>query len=313
MTAKPQIHFQFNVQSGCLCYGALHNIWHGASSPVQGFPATVSRHTGGTVASHILEFHTSAKNGTWNAFQLVEKGTTNVRAWFIAHSEVDPEAEIDKILRVSGSPYEPDSGSNLNDEKTSAAGILFINRYDWGYYDNRAKENAAIAVEADLEAASYQHYEAAGLVDLKSAKTDVLRWQEEKSHERGTSQGGIWMHIPNSEYMFGRFGFDEGRTGAQSFLFFTTTTIFTRITFAGLDRTLRLDETDEERFQRYLREGRNFDGLESLGEMIGMLLQPPSESEYLGPYENHQRILRGSDIDALRYKPESGAKDFADA
>ena len=73
MTAKPQVYSQFTVTSGCLCYGALHNIWYGASSLIQEFPTAIDRRTGGTVISQILEFNVRAMNGTWNAFQLVEK------------------------------------------------------------------------------------------------------------------------------------------------------------------------------------------------------------------------------------------------
>jgi len=70
--------------------------------------------------------------------------------WFASHSDVDPEVEIDKILRVSGSPYEHDNGSRLNDEKTAAEAVLVINRYEWGYYDKRGKNEIGVDDEAEI-------------------------------------------------------------------------------------------------------------------------------------------------------------------
>ncbi|KAM3075642.1 hypothetical protein ACMFMG_007776 [Clarireedia jacksonii] len=44
------------------------------------------------------------------------------------------------ILRMSGSPYGPDSGRQFNDEMTAREAVSVSNRYDWGYYDKRGKE-----------------------------------------------------------------------------------------------------------------------------------------------------------------------------
>jgi hypothetical protein len=159
-----------------------HNVWRGASSPIREFPTTIDRRAGGTVLAQILEFNIVAKNGIWNTFQLVEKGTDRLCAWFASHSDVDPEVEIDKILRVSGSPYERDSGSRFNDEKTTAEAVLVINRYDWGYYDNRGKDEIGVD-EADIADFTTRVFgEGAELVDLGSAKTEVLRWKEKNRH-----------------------------------------------------------------------------------------------------------------------------------
>lgn len=314
--ARPRVHSEFNVTSGCLCYGDLHNVWHGASSPIRDFPTTIGRHIGGTVTAQILDFNTVAKNGIWKTFQLVEKGTGRLCAWFASHSDVDPEVEIDKILRVSGSPYERDSGSRFNDEKTAAEAVLVINRYDWGYYDKRGKEEIGVNDEVDIDNLTTLVFgEGLGLVDLGSAKTEVLQWKEESPHERGNPSGGAWMFIPGSECMFGRFGFDEARTAARSFLFFTMNTYFSRTGFVGLDRTIRLEESDEEWFQRCLREGRTFEGLDTLEHQIAQcewssLL--PAESEYLGPYDSHEHLLKSTDIDAIRIRPGVKAPEFAE-
>jgi hypothetical protein len=314
MMNKPQVHAQFTVSSGCLCYGDLHNVWHGASAPIREFPTTVGRHAGGTVIAQALEFNIVAKNGTWNAFQLVEKDTDRLCAWFACHSDVDPEVEVDKILRVSGSPYERDSGSRYNDEKTAAEAVLVINRYDWGYYDNRGKKEIGAEDNADIVTSSV-FGEGAGLVDFGSAKTEVLRWKEKNPHERDSSPSAIWMFVPGGEYMFGRFGFDEARTAARSFIFFTTSTYFPGTKFVGLSNTLRLEETDEEWFQRNLREGYKFEGLDTLEQRItswNLSTHLPAESEYLGPYDSHEHVLRSTDIDAIRIRPGVQAYEFAD-
>jgi hypothetical protein len=139
------MHSQFIVKSSCLCYGDLHNIWHGACSPIQGFP-TPAPERSGTVRIHKLEYNVSALDGTWKTYQLVDIGSQIVRAWVACHSSVNPEEEIDKILRVSGSPYEWYSGSTVNNAETAAEGVLVINRYDWGGYDERGMEEAGVLV-----------------------------------------------------------------------------------------------------------------------------------------------------------------------
>jgi hypothetical protein len=263
----------------------------------------VAQHAGGTVKAQILQFNVTAKNGAWNAFQLVAKDTGRVCAWFVCHSSVDPEVEIDKILRVSGSPYEPDSGSQFNNENTVAEAVLVINRYDWGYHDKRGKEELGIVDEANIENFSTQVFgEGAGLVDIGTAKAEVLQWQKKERHEVDTRPGGIWMFIPGGEYMFGRFGFDESRVAARSFLLFTTYTNFTNTTFVGLDNTLRIFETDEERFQRRLHEGYNFEGFDVLYQMKNMFGNSkflPAESEYLGPYDSHEYLMQTTDFEAI--------------
>jgi hypothetical protein len=318
MTTKPQVYAQFTVTSGCLCYGDIHNIWHGATIPIQQFPMSVTQHASGTVKAQKVQFNVTAKNGTWNAFQLVGKDTGRVSAWFVCHSDVDPEMEIDKILRVSGSPYEPDSGSQFNNEKTAAEAVYAINRYDWGWYDKHGKKELGIDDEVNIENLNARVFgEGVGLVDFGVAKTEVLRWQKKERHEIDTRPGGIWMFIPGGEYMFGRFGFDEGRVAARSFIIFTTCTNFTNTTFVGLENTLRVFETDEERFQRRLREGCDFEGLDTLEKMRNMFedlnaISLPAESEYLGPYDSHEYLIRTTDfeasLDGIELLPQSSRR-----
>jgi hypothetical protein len=303
MAASPIVHTTISVSSGYLCFGGLHNIWNGASSPLQGFPS-VRPQTSGTVKAQPIEFNIVARNGTWNAFQLVDLRTSEVAAWFLAHSNVDPEREVDKILRVSGSPYEPDSGSTFNNDKTAAEGVFVINRYDWGYYDKRSEDEVVVP-----EQPWSGRFEAAGLVDLGEARSMVLRWKDQPSREAEWSESGAWLHIPGGEYMFGRFGFDDDRTAARSFLFFTTNTVFTSTAFKGLERTLRKEETPKEMFERRLQEGHDFSGLDLIARLyhppqhpnIRSLFPPPTPlADRLGPYPLSDHVLRAQDINAIR-------------
>ena len=299
MASSPKPHADFTVTSSCLCYGELNNIWHGASSPrpQQGLPAA-SPQPAVTVLRQLVEYNLPAKNGKWIAYQLVKVGTTTVCAWFVAHEDVDPVREADKILQVCGSPYEGDGRSSWNDERTRAEGVLVINRYDWGSYDKRAQDIFSIDYDETYIDVSIS----AGLVDYDAAKVEVERWKLQPAKERGQQSNGIWLYIPDSEYMFGRFGFNEDHSLAQSFLFFSTYTVFTETAFEGTGQSsLRKNETDLERLERRLREGFDFSGLGVL-EMMGSGLWKmdiPDESEYLGPYDEAEHVLDGSDIDAI--------------
>ncbi|KAI1331294.1 hypothetical protein F5Y16DRAFT_361104 [Xylariaceae sp. FL0255] len=306
--SQPQEHSKFSVSSSCLCYGALHNIFHGASSPVQTFSARVEGRTGGTVISQILYFNIAAENGTWIAYQLNDNLTNQVCGWFVCHSDIDPSSEIDKILNVAGSPYE--GGENSNTENTAAEGVFVINRYDWGHYDSRAREDVPNWEDDGAL------YEAAGLVDLATAKEAVLKWNEDRSAERQPLPDGVWMCIPGGEYMFGRFGFNEDRSAARSFLFFTTNTVFNRTTFAGQKRTLRQGSTEGDESQA--TQVASFSGSDPEGfERLQKRLQwsnskIPSESDMLGPYAKSDFILQESDIEAIRVRPGVSAAEFLD-
>ncbi len=306
MAATPSAFATVSVSSGCLCFGALHNIWNGASMPVQAFPTTRPR-TSGTVQAQPLEFNVAARNGVWNVFKLIDVRTKQVAAWFLAHSDVDPEREADKILRASGSPYEEDSGSRFNDDKTAAEGVFVINRYDWGYYDQRSKDEMddTVAAEERME----ELFEAAGLVDLAAARAAVLGWKDQRSSQRQWPEGGAWLHIPRGEYTFGRFGFDDDRAAARSFLFFTTNTVFTQTAFEGLERSLRKEETPKERFERRIQEGFDFSGLETLRNMsrvpddpgrLSLFPPAPPPTDRLGPYDRTDHVLRAQEINAIR-------------
>lgn len=309
MATAREVYSEFSVTSGGLCFGGLHNIWQGASVPVQGFPE-VRPNRDGTVQVHRLEFNVPAQNGTWTAFHLVDTRTDRVCGWFICHHDVDEDQEIDKILRVSGSPYEHDSGSSMNNDETDAQGVLVINSYDWGWYQKQFMDEIGEGVE-DGEGGILGNLHPAGLVDYAQANNQVQEWKKQRLSERNPSKAGVWMYIPRGEYMFGRFGFDDEHTAARSFLFFCTDTEFTHTTFAGLQQPLRKEETDEERFERRLRDGFDFSGIARLREISSppsdptlnqwpRYIPPPPESECLGPYDKGEHILRAQDLDSLR-------------
>jgi hypothetical protein len=288
------MHSQFTVKSSCLCYGDLHNIWVGASSPIQGFPTPAPEYSG-TVRAHKLEFNVSALNGTWKTFHLVDIGSQMVRAWFACHSSVNPEEEVDKILRVSGSPYEWESGSNVNNAETAAEGVLVINRYDWGWYDQRGMAEAGDALE-DEGVGKYGL--CVGLVDLESAKEQALQWKGQDNAERDSAEAGAWLYIPYAEYLFGRFGFDEEHAAARSFLFFTESTSFMHTGFQGLSYPLRKDESPEEIFDHHLNSGEQFEGLDIMRKHFSSV-DYPAESDCLGPFDISDSLLEESDWDAL--------------
>ena len=79
---------------------------------------------------------------------------------------------------------------------------------------------------------------------------------------------GTWLAC-EGEYSFGRFGLTEDRAEAQSFLFFTAETDFTRTRFPGAGGALRERLSPAERYARRLAAGETFDGLEALRECGG--------------------------------------------
>ncbi|OOO06538.1 hypothetical protein OAory_01087410 [Aspergillus oryzae] len=265
MTTTPQSYATFSIESGCLCFGELHNIWSGSLVPIQGFPS-IQPDRSGTVKAHRLKFNIPARNGTWQAFQLVDIETEVVSGWFLWHSDVDPGREIARILRVSGSPYEPDSGSTMNNEKTRAEGVLVINRYDWGYYDARCRDEMDEELggpDPERRTADVEFSESVGVVDYAQAKSQVAAWKVQSPDRQCGCEAGVWMRIPVAEYKIGRFGFNDDRV-AHSFLFFSGGTHFTQTSLAGHSRPLREPETDVERFERRLREDFDFSGLQLL-------------------------------------------------
>ncbi|KAK3180782.1 hypothetical protein K4F52_007873 [Lecanicillium sp. MT-2017a] len=300
MTDKPTPtpHSSFTVSSGCLCYGHLHNMCHGLTLPTQPFPSVVEKPSHGTVTVQRVQYNIVALNGTWRAYELVSTLSKECTAWFVCHDSVNPESEVDKILRVSGSPYEFDSGSQWHDDKTVQEGVLPINRYDWGYYDKRCKDQVP-----DLD--DFDNFgwegEGLGLVDCAHARDYIGLWKDVRPLQRESQAHGLWMNVMQ-EYMFGRFGFTDDHKAARSFLWFTTNTDFAFTTFAGLETTLRVFESDYDRMSRLLREGYNMDGLELVQRELKKYQESgkvPPDGELRGPYNVANYILDSRDADLI--------------
>ncbi|KAF5587849.1 hypothetical protein FPANT_6789 [Fusarium pseudoanthophilum] len=312
MANSPTIHSTLSVVSGQLCFGSLHNIWFGSSAITQGLPVAPP-HPSGTVQAHSINYNIAAQNGIWNVYKLVISETSDAVAWFVTHADIDPRQEVDQILRISGSPYEPDHGSTMNSDITSQAGVFVVNRYDWGYYDERCLDEIGEGQEeGDDDALANSN--SLGLVDRSVAQEMVQQWQGQRPSKRDSTEHGVWLYIPYGEYMFGRFGFNDTHTAARSFLFFSGGTEFTRTSFLGILGTLREYMTPKERFGRQLLEGVDFSGMGMVRDMISCReVSPPPPPELLGPYDPSDYILREQDIEALRsYSEEQASQPDAE-
>ncbi|KAM3532859.1 hypothetical protein MY4038_003865 [Beauveria bassiana] len=298
----PKPHSSFTVSSGCLCYGHLHNMCHGLTLPPQPFPNAVEWHMDGTIKSQIVHYNITALNGTWHAYELVDSRSGERTAWFVCHDSVSPETEVDKMLRVSGSPYEFDSGSQWHSDETVEEGVLPINRYDWGYYDERCKDEASDDSDgSDNLFSGEEGGESLGLVDYAHARDYIGLWKDVPPPQRESQAHGLWMEVMG-EYMFGRFGFTDDHKAARSFFWFTTCTEFAFTTFAGLETTLRVFESDQDRMSRLLREGFNMDGLELVQGELQEHQQSgtvPPDDGLRGPYEAADYILDAQDADLI--------------
>ncbi|KAF5548559.1 hypothetical protein FPHYL_9890 [Fusarium phyllophilum] len=275
MANSPIIQSTLSVVSGQLCFGSLHNIWFGSSAPSQGLPVAPPQPST-TVKAHSINYNVPAQNGMWNVFKLVVSGTSDAAAWFVAHEDIDPRQEVDKILRLSSSPYEADHGSTVNNDVTSQAGVFVVNRYDWSYYDRRCFDEIGQGQE-EGDDDTLANSNSLGLVDHSVAQEMVQQWKDQRPSQRDSAKHGT------------------------SFLFFSADTEFTKTSFLGIPGTLQEHMKSQERFERQLREGVDFSGMEMVQDMIScqqVSLSPASE--LLGPYDPNDYILREQDIETLR-------------
>lgn len=134
----------------------------------------------------------------------------------------------------------------------------------------------------------------------------------------------MWLRSAGSGgFLYGRFGFDEDRKAAQSFLMFSGDAHFTELSFSGL--TKKLQETGRELYERRVREKHEFAGFEMIrfltqpnGSGMSAPLGPPTPvSKQLGPYDPQHHILKEQDIEALRLcpvpKPKPSPGEFVQA
>jgi len=197
---------------------------------------------------------------------------------------------------------------------------VVINRYDWGCYDERSMKEID---EPEVEPGQDGPLNSVGLVDFEYAPVQIPAWKAQITAERAQSGFGSWFFIPGTEYLFGRFGFNEEHTSARSFLFFAGHTTFTQTAFRGLQTSLRKYETGFERFHRKLREGGKYEGFEVMQYGIDMRVRyaeisgkeaigRPEKEDCLGPYEKNEYILKAADLDAIRQSANGTRLDFVD-
>ena len=191
-------------------------------------------------------------------------------------------------------------------------GVLVINTYDWGLYDKRALD---VVGEDEFDTSSFAPRIGVGLVDYAEARAQVEFWKDVPKDHRDEEQRphGLWLDVPQNEYSFGRFGFDDKRSAARSFLLFGIQTMFTQTVIAGMQHPLRKHETHEERFQRRLQEGYDFRGTETLKMMAvpSRLGTSPADGDLLGPHTNDERLFQEADFAAL-LRQNANNLDFVD-
>jgi len=232
-TSKKVHTNSFEITSGALCFGEAHNVRHGASQAIKS-PSVAHPECRGTVFVQPIEYNYAAVNGTWTSYPLYDKYGA-IGSLFCCHSSIDkPLEEIKRILRIAGSPYDHDS-ARFSDGDTFENRVLLINRYDWGYYDNRGNPVEEEATEDGSPWSMLVDYSAASSIaeyGLKSKNEIYPLWGTVENSEEEKSVG-VRLMLRNHEYQFGRFGLNEDRSAVASFLFFSSDTQFSSITFEG--------------------------------------------------------------------------------
>lgn len=303
MSTQPTSFSSFNITSGRLAFGGLHNLWQTSQSPHS------RKETEHAEYKEFGRYSVPARLGSWNAYQLQWLKTSIPGAWFACHIDQDPNTSLRKILRVAGSPYQRDPGQQSNNDETRAEGVYLINRYDWCYYDETCQSDI-IAMSGDYDAKAMFYDDCIGLIDQEHTETQVKIWACQDPRQRQPSPNGVWMHTPGSEYNFGRILFDNNFNEARAFLLFHTTTEFEQINFPGMQEPIIKHEPDEEWFLRIVSEGRDLSGIQKihdfykplpngLDHMAKSTITPPPEDERLGPFDPKHYILDTHDLQAL--------------
>lgn len=311
----------FSITSGAFCFGPLLDIQTAAGAPIQSPPPESVPFLSGTVRRHDIEHNLPALDGTWRAYPLTNVAAPHqVNAWFAAHESIDARAELKKLVHLG--VVEQDT-NRMNNAATRQECILLVNRYDWmlPQHDDATDLPTTSAGWADLMADG----NTIGIVDYSHASAQAEVWSGQTSRERSPSQQGIWMHIPDPEYMWAVVGFDDAYTQARSFLFYTIRTNFLSTLFPGEQEPIQAPETDLARYQRRLNEGKSYSGLEYLREFATprpeqqdphiryLHAPPPAMESMLGPYDAKTHIFAMEDIEAILHslrplEPWSGTR-----
>ncbi|KAM5369067.1 hypothetical protein ACJZ2D_009162 [Fusarium nematophilum] len=136
----------FEVTSGVLLWGQILSIHYGVGQPALTSNATTvpRAEPGGTVLMHRHTCKSAARVGTWKVrryYSSIYSGWYgNASApvgWVICHKSVDP-MEILRRVRCIGGQSSALSNRNEHADKD----VLFIGRYDWGWYPNTPEYRA---------------------------------------------------------------------------------------------------------------------------------------------------------------------------
>lgn len=307
----------FDVRSAGICFGPILDIHHASLEPMVSTPPEPKPFVWGTVRPHDVPKCVPAQSGSWRTYPLTSlRAPYDVTGWFAAHESVDPRPELDKLLRVAGSPSEYEPGNVHNNAETRNASVLLANNFHWmppeddvtrEFPDAWATREPWNGTNAGNQGDSAGFWYNIGLVDYAHAAEQTQLWSRSPPHQRQSSAHGVWMHAAWSEYMWARIGFDDDYKQARSFLYFQGNTDFFATTFPGDAEPLRKWETELQRYERGVREGKTYSGLKEFNELvpqhvadgrrIGM--RPiPSEDELLGPYPKDAHIFT---VDELEY------------
>lgn len=303
----------FAVHSPGFCFGPILDIHYASRDPIFSPPPEPVLFASGSVKVHDVAKCLPAQFGSWRTYPLTSIHAPHaVTGWFAAHESVDARAELDKILRVAGSPYEDDFGSRANNAITRKASVLLVNRYDW----MRPRDNVTaefpdawttLKENPDPYAESAGYWNCMGLVDYAHAAEQAQVWSWSVPEQRQSTDNAVWMHVPFEEYMWARIGFDDEYTLARSFLYFQIHTDFYHTAFPGETKPIRKYETELERFERRVREGDDYSGLDEFNEYAlerytlyhehKMMWPVPHEAELLGPYPKRLHLFTLEDLE----------------
>lgn len=324
----------FAVHSPSTCYGPLLNLYYSSQAPILSLPPQPECFVQGSRRTrHAVAPCVPAQFGSWRTYPLTDlEPPHDITGWFAAHESVDAQSELDKILRVAGSPYEYDAENTENNADTRNASVLLVDLMSWMRPDKSAAEefpDAWAAFQEDKNvsptAAGMQgvgYWDYIGLVDFAHAAHQVQIWSRSASAQRQSTHHAAWMHVPvrddipieaairtEWEQAWVRIGFDDDYTQARSVLYFQGSTDFFQTAFPGETEPLRKWETELQRYERGVREGNDFSGLKEFNRHAPgqyktrharreMWLMP-REDELLGPYPRSSHLFTLEDLEFL--------------
>lgn len=187
----------FAVHSPGICFGPILDIHYASLQPVISTPPEPESFLSGTVRKHNVAKCVPAQFGTWRTYPLTSlRAPHDVTGWFAAHESVDPRAELEKLLRVAGSPYEYEPGNEQNNADTRKASVLLVNRYDWippeadvtkefpDAWATLLPKNSSMTQTYIDRGTSAGFWDSMGLVDYAHAGQQTQLWSKSPPHKR---------------------------------------------------------------------------------------------------------------------------------